>query len=118
MDMGHHIGTNAGIGDVGVAWKQDEIGWHFHIQKSFAEDEGYGRAWTPMIELLGSRELADHSKTEWDIVPQMQVSLSTRQHILFNAGARIPLNDSSARNTQFVFYFIWDWYDGGPFEGW
>jgi mono/diheme cytochrome c family protein len=97
----------------------NEMGWHFNIGKTFAEDEGYGRAWTPMLELLGAHEFANGAKTDWDIVPQMQVSLSRRQHILFNAGARIPLNDTSARNTQFVFYFIWDWYDGGLFkDGW
>ncbi len=96
----------------------NEAGWRFNIGKTFAEDEGYARAWTPMLELLGSHEFEHGAKTEWDIVPQMQVSLSTRQHILFNAGARIPLNETSVRNTQFVFYFIWDWYDGGLFEGW
>jgi hypothetical protein len=96
----------------------DEAGWRFNIGKTFAEDESYGRAWTPMVELLGAHEFTKGAKTEWDIVPQMQVSLSTRQHILFNAGARIPINEASARNTQFVFYFILDWYDGGLFDGW
>ena len=97
----------------------NEVGWHLNIGKTFAEDEGYGRAWTPMLELLGAHEFANGTKVDWDIVPQMQVSLSRRQHILFNAGARIPLNETSVRNTQFVFYFIWDWYDGGLFkDGW
>jgi mono/diheme cytochrome c family protein len=96
----------------------DEAGWRFNIGKTFAEDEGYGRAWTPMVELLGTHEFTKGAKTEWDVVPQMQVSLSTRQHILFNAGARIPVNETSMRKTQFVFYFIWDWYDGGLLEGW
>lgn len=96
----------------------DELGWHLNIGKTFAEDGGYGRAWTPMVEVLGARELAGGAKTDWDIVPQMQVSLSRRQHILFNAGLRIPVNDTSARSTQFVFYFIWDWYDAGLFQAW
>jgi hypothetical protein len=33
-------------------------------------------------------------------------------------GARIPLTNASVRNTQFLFYFVWDWYDAGLFEGW
>jgi mono/diheme cytochrome c family protein len=94
------------------------VNWTAALGRTFAEDDGYGRAWTPMVEILGSRDLASGAKTEWDIVPQFQVSLSTRQHILFDAGARIPLTDPSARNTQFVFYLIWDWYDAGLFEAW
>jgi len=95
-----------------------EVAWNLNIGKTFAEDEGWGRAWTPMLEILGSREMASGAKTEWDLVPQLQVSLSRRQHILFDAGARIPLTNASVRNTQFLFYFVWDWYDAGLFEGW
>jgi hypothetical protein len=95
-----------------------EVGVNLNIQKTFAEDGGYGRAWTPAIELLGRQEMASGAKTDWDIVPQMQVSLSTLQHILFSAGYRIPVTDTSQRSGQVVFYFIWDWYDGGLFEKW
>ena len=58
------------------------------------------------------------AKTEWDIVPQMQVTLSRLQHVRFNAGARIPVTESSERSTIFLVYFLWDWYDGGLFERW
>jgi mono/diheme cytochrome c family protein len=95
-----------------------EVGWRLAVGRTWASENGFGRAWTPMVEVLGSRELSTGAKIDWDIVPQLQVSLSQRQHILFNAGARIPLNDMSARHTQFVFYVIWDWYDGGLWEGW
>jgi hypothetical protein len=185
MDSGPGVGRNAGIGDVGLAWKQNllasvesgtifsvlgemvlptgserkglgsgsmafethalfgqmlpddfvlqgqvfaafplrnslaqEIGVHLNIQKTFAEDNGFGRAWTPAVEVLGLQELASGAKAEWDIVPQLQVSLSQRQHVLFSAGARIPITAPSGRYTQFVFYFIWDWYDAGLFEAW
>jgi cytochrome c5 len=96
----------------------DEVGWHLNIGKTFAEDEGFGRAWTPMLELLGARELAHGAVTEWDLVPQMQVSLSRRQHILFNAGVRVPINETASRSPQFLFYIIWDWYDAGLFDAW
>jgi len=98
--------------------RAQELAWNLNIGKTFAEDEGWGRAWTPMLEVLGSHEFASGAKTDWDIVPQLQVSLSRRQHILFDAGARIPLTNASVRNTQFLFYFVWDWYDAGLFEGW
>jgi mono/diheme cytochrome c family protein len=185
VDGGPGIGKNGGIGDVGLAWKQNiiadvdagtifsvlgemvlptgserkglgtgslsfethalvgqtlpddfvfqgqlfaafplrtalaqEVGVNLNIQKTFAEDGGYGRAWTPAIELLGRQEMASGARTDWDIVPQMQVSLSTLQHILVSGGYRIPVTNTSQRSGQFVFYFIWDWYDGGLFDHW
>ncbi len=95
-----------------------ETGINLNLQKTFAEEGGYGRAWTPAVEILGRQELATGARTDWDIVPQMQVSLSTLQHILFSAGYRIPVTNRSDRSGQVVFYFIWDWYDGGLFKGW
>jgi hypothetical protein len=71
-----------------------------------------------MVEFLASRTLADGRKTSWDILPQMQVSLSARQHILMNTGLRVPMTDYGPRKTQFVVYLLWDWYDGGFLQGW
>jgi hypothetical protein len=34
------------------------------------------------------------------------------------AGLRLPVNDKSGRETEFVFYLLWDWFDGGVREGW
>jgi mono/diheme cytochrome c family protein len=78
----------------------------------------WGRAWSPMFELIGVQELAGGARREWDVVPQMQVSLSTRQHILFNAGLQIPLGNRSRREKTFHMYLLWDWFDGGFFSGW
>jgi hypothetical protein len=39
-----------------------------------AQDRGFGRAWTPMLEVLAAKPERD--PTEWDLVPQMQISLS------------------------------------------
>ncbi len=97
---------------------EDEIGWRGVLGRTFATEGGFGRTWTPMIEVLGGRELASDAQTSWDIVPQMQVSLSQRQHVLGAFGARIPVTDSDTRDTQFVFYILWDWYDGGLRDGW
>lgn len=92
--------------------------WRGVLGWTFAQGEnGFGRTWTPMVELLGAREFEEGASTEWDILPQMQVSLNTRQHVLLNAGVRIPLDDS-ARSTTVIFYLLWDWFDGGFFQGW
>jgi hypothetical protein len=48
----------------------------------------------------------------------MQITLNKRQHIMFNIGLRAPLNEREIRDTQVVFYFLWDWFDGSLFEGW
>jgi hypothetical protein len=51
-------------------------------------------------------------------VPQFQVTLNTRQHVMANAGFRLPMTNRSERETEFVFYLLWDWFDGGVLEGW
>jgi hypothetical protein len=28
------------------------------------------------------------------------------------------VNDRLERSTTVIFYFLWDWFDGGLFEGW
>jgi len=78
----------------------------------------YGRAYSPMVGLLASRDLADGSETLWDLSPQLQVTLSKRQHIRLGFGARLPLNKTDARGVQYTAYLLWDWFDGGFFEGW
>jgi mono/diheme cytochrome c family protein len=96
----------------------DDAELRLDFGRTFAEDGGFGRAYTPAVELIAAREFASGAETEWDVVPQIQVSLSRLQHVLVSAGARIPLDDTHNRDTQFLIYFIWDWYDGGLFEGW
>lgn len=98
--------------------RDDEVGWRGVIGKTFAQGDGFGRTWTPMLEVDGARDLADDATTSWDVVPQLQVSLSRRQHVLAAVGARIPVTDADERDTQFVFYILWDWFDGGLREGW
>ena len=55
---------------------------------------------------------------EADLVSQLQVTLSRRQHMKLGAGARIPLTDTSQRPTRVAVYLLWDWFDGGLVEGW
>jgi hypothetical protein len=82
------------------------------------QGKGLGRAWTPMIEVLGAKEHEDGTKAEWDLLPQIQVTLSTRQHIMLNIGVRVPVNNAGPRATQVMFYLLWDWFDGGLRDGW
>ena len=77
----------------------------------------FGRTWSPMVEFLSWRALAPDASIHWDLVPQFQVTLNTRQNIMMNVGLRIPMDDP-ARDAQVVVYLLWDWFDGGLFEGW
>ncbi len=79
---------------------------------------GSGRVFSPMIEVLGARELVSGEQTSWDYVPQVQLTLSNRQHVMMSIGVRCPLTDSSQRQTQIIAYLLWDWFDGGFFDGW
>jgi hypothetical protein len=92
--------------------------WRTVVGKTFTQGGPFGRAWSPMVEVLAARELVAGEQAQWDLLPQVQVSLSTRQHILFNAGVRIPVTDSGPRSTQVLMYILWDWFDGGFFDGW
>ena len=101
--------------DSGKAAK--EAFWRTTLGKSISQNV-FGRTWSPMVEIIGFRELEDGQSTHWDLVPQMQVTLSTRQHIMANVGVRVPLNEREGRHTQILFYLLWDWFDGPLFGGW
>jgi hypothetical protein len=92
--------------------------WNTAVGTSFAQDRGFGRMWSPMIEVLADRELATGKKVSWDVLPQLQVTLNKRQHIRANIGVRIPVNNTIGRSTAVVFYLLWDFFDGGLFDGW
>lgn len=95
----------------------NEIFWRTAIGKTYFEHV-WGRAWSPMVEVLGARELGSHGETEWDLVPELQVSLSGLQHVLLNVGMRLPVNERERRSKAVVVYLLWDWFDGGLFSNW
>lgn len=94
-----------------------EAFWRSVIGRSFTEGR-FGRTWSPMVEVLGARELTSGVRTRWDIVPQFQVTLNRRQHVMANIAVRVPLTDTASRNAEILFYVLLDWFDGGLFEGW
>jgi mono/diheme cytochrome c family protein len=95
-----------------------EMYWRTAVGKTFAADNGFGRSWSPMIEILGAKELEEGVAAEWDVVPQLQVSLSGLQHVLVAAGVRVPVTERDARSSSVVVYLLWDWFDGGLFSNW
>jgi hypothetical protein len=94
-----------------------EAFWRTTVGRSFTQGR-FGRTWSPMVELLGARDLETGAKSDWDLLPQFQVTLNTRQHVMLNLGVRVPLNHAGPRPTQIMFYLLWDWFDGGLRDGW
>jgi mono/diheme cytochrome c family protein len=92
--------------------------WRVALGKSFRADEGVGRLWSPMMEIVSDREFLPGASANVDLVPQFQVTLNQRQHIRVNVGYQIPTTNRTGRPKQVVFYLLWDWFDGGFFEGW
>jgi mono/diheme cytochrome c family protein len=88
------------------------------VGQMFSADHGLGRTWTPMMEFLADRDLVDQANTNWDVLPQMQVTISHRQHIRGDLGVRVPITNTSGRALQIGFYLLWDWQDGKLTEGW
>lgn len=96
---------------------ENETFARFVIGRTFTEGQ-WGRAWTPMLEVAALRELEDGAATQVDLIPQFQVALNTRQHVLANFGLLLPVADRPGRSVRFLAYVLLDWFDGGFFEGW
>lgn len=95
----------------------DEVFWRAAFGRSF-EPKRFGRVWSPMLEVLAARPLASGAKIEWDLVPEVQVTLNARQHLRLAGGVRFPVTDADERKKTVIVYLLWDWYEGGLFQGW
>ena len=98
----------------------NEVFGRFVLGATFTEGE-WGRAWTPMVEVQARQHLESGAETHFDLVPQVQVALNTRQHVLGNIGVLVPVGGGAnepARPMRLVAYVLLDWFDGGFFEGW
>jgi hypothetical protein len=94
-----------------IFWRA-ALGWTFIPRR-------FGRMYSPIVEVLGSRELGPSDATVlWDLAPQIQVTLSRRKHIRLDVGARVPVNKTDGRPVQLATYLLWDWYEGSPLKGW
>src|SRR5690606_42017278 len=91
--------------------------WRAAVGRSFQQGR-FGRLWSPMLEILAARPLVSGAKTEWDLLPGVQVTLNRRQHVRLAGGLRVPVTDTDTRRKSGIVYLLWDWYGGGGFEGW
>jgi hypothetical protein len=71
-----------------------------------------------MVEFVGTHDYSPGAGTDLDIVPQMQVTVSKRQHIRADVGVSAPVTDTADRKPQIIFYVLWDWAEGAFWNGW
>lgn len=91
--------------------------WGGALGKTFAIGP-ITRIWSPIVELTGSRDLVSGAPTDWNVVPQFQVSLSALQHVRANLGVNIPLTQRDTRSATILAYILWDTADGPLLQGW
>lgn len=77
----------------------------------------FGRMISPIVELTWTRELDGAAPNDVDVVPELQVTLSARQHIRAAVGIDVPVTDRT-RDTSGLVYLLWDIADGTLTEGW
>jgi hypothetical protein len=95
----------------------DEVFWRAVVGTT-VEQTRFGRMWSPMLEVLATKPLADGARIDWDIVPAAQVTLNARQHVRIAGGVRLPVTNADTRKKTVIVYLLWDWYEGGFFQGW
>jgi mono/diheme cytochrome c family protein len=94
-----------------------EAFWRAAVGRTFYQNR-FGRQFSPMLELTGAKAFADGEPVEWDVVPEVQVSLSKLQHVRLGLGLQMPVTARDERGRTFHLYILWDWFDGPLFSGW
>jgi hypothetical protein len=92
--------------------------WRAAVGQAIGQDNMLGRLWSPMVELLAARDFRPGASTDWDVLPEMQVTVSRRQHVRVGFGVREPFSNTSGRPSQVMFYLLWDRADGKLWDGW
>jgi mono/diheme cytochrome c family protein len=92
--------------------------WRSTVGQAMAPDHMLGRLFSPMVEVLATRDFKPGASTDWDVLPEMQITISRRQHIRTGFGVREPFTNTAGRTPQVLFYLLWDRADGKLWGGW
>jgi len=92
--------------------------WRSTVGQAIAPDHMPGRLFSPMVEVLAARNFKPGASTDWDVLPEMQITISRRQHVRTGFGVRKPFTNTGNRAPQVLFYLLWDRADGKLWEGW
>jgi cytochrome c553 len=92
--------------------------WNTVLGQMIAANHGLGRTWAPMVEFLAIRDLTTAATTNWDVEPQLHVTINKRQHVRANLGVLVPVTNTAGRPIRVQFFLVWDRADGKLTEGW
>ena len=92
--------------------------WRATVGQALAPDHMLGRLFSPMVEFLAVHDFKPGASTNWDVLPEMQITVSRRQHVRTGIGVREPFTNTNGRTPQVVFYLLWDRADGKLWDGW
>jgi len=92
--------------------------WRVAVGQAMAPDHMLGRLFSPMVEFLAVRDFKPGATTNWDVLPEMQITISRRQHVRIGFGVREPFTNTQGRTPQVLFYLLWDRADGKLWNGW
>jgi mono/diheme cytochrome c family protein len=92
--------------------------WRIAVGQALAQDHMLGRLFSPMVEFLAVHDFTPGATTNWDVLPEMQITISRRQHVRIGFGVREPLNNTAGRTPHVQFYLLWDRADGRLWQGW
>ena len=65
---------------------EDEAALRTAVGSTWTSGGRFGRAWTPMRRGARGTRAGRRRDTAWDVAPQFQVTLNTRQHVMASAG--------------------------------
>ncbi len=83
-----------------------------------------GRAVFPGLELVAEVPFGRGigpgriDSVQFSALPQLRIGLNKRGNIALNTGVELPLNDRERYDWRVYTFLIWDFADGGFFEGW
>jgi mono/diheme cytochrome c family protein len=111
------VHAQAGMGfPVNVAGALTDVFWRAAAGRTFVQPQ-WGRTWSPIVEVLGQRELEFGERVRLDVVPELQVTLNRRQHIMASGGVVIPVT-LRTRSPVVMVALLWEWAQGGLLSGW
>lgn len=84
----------------------------------------WGRAVFPAMELTAEvpferqTTVGNEDAVQLSVTPQVRIGLTKGGHVALNLGVEVPLNESDRFNYKGHIYLIWDFADGGFWQGW
>jgi mono/diheme cytochrome c family protein len=72
----------------------------------------------PALEVTATNPFRSRNgDLEWTALPQVRIGLTRGGHVALNLGAEVPLSDQGW-DTRYYITLLWDFADGGFFQGW